>query len=283
LPSSREHERTLIEVGHPALSVRRQCELLGLSRSSLYYEPACETAENLRLMRRIDEQYTARPFYGSRRMTRWLIEQGEEVNRKRVRRLMRTMGLEAIYPKPRLSAAGEGHKVYPYLLRGVTIERADQVWSTDITYVPMTSGFMYLAAVIDWFSRYVIAWRLSNTLDGAFCLEMLEEALRSGKPEVFNTDQGVQFTADAFTGCLESAGVAVSMDGRGRALDNVFVERLWRSVKYEDIYIRGYEAVPELHRGLWRYFGFYNDERLHQSLGYRTPATVYREAKATRA
>jgi putative transposase len=283
LPSSREHERTLIEVGHPALSVRRQCELLGLSRSSLYYEPACETAENLRLMRRIDEQYTARPFYGSRRMTRWLIEQGEEVNRKRVQRLMRTMGLEAIYPKPRLSAAGKGYKVYPYLLRGVTIERADQVWSTDITYVPMTSGFMYLAAVIDWFSRYVIAWRLSNTLDGAFCLEMLEEALRSGKPEVFNTDQGVQFTADAFTGRLESAGVAVSMDGRGRALDNVFVERLWRSVKYEDIYIRGYEAVPELRRGLGRYFGFYNDERLHQSLGYRTPATVYREAKATRA
>jgi putative transposase len=283
LPSSREHERTLIEVGHPALSVRRQCELLGLSRSSLYYEPAGETAEDLRLMRRIDEQYTARPFYGSRRMTRWLIEQGEEVNRKRVQRLMRTMGLEAIYPKPRLSAAGKGHKVYPYLLRGVTIERADQVWSTDITYVPMPSGFMYLAAVIDWYSRYVIAWRLSNTLDGAFCLEMLEEALRSGTPEVFNTDQGVQFTADAFTGCLESAGVAVSMDGRGRALDNVFVERLWRSVKYEDIYIRGYEAVPELHRGLGRYFGFYNDERLHQSLGYRTPATVYREAKATRA
>jgi putative transposase len=265
------------------LSVRRQCELLGLSRSSLYYEPAGETAENLRLMRRIDEQYTARPFYGSRRMTRWLIEQGEEVNRKRVQRLMRTMGLEAIYPKPRLSAAGKGHKVYPYLLRGVTIERADQVWSTDITHLPMTSGFMYLAAVIDWFSRYVIAWRLSNTLDGAFCLEMLEEALRSGKPEVFNTDQGVQFTADAFTGCLESAGVAVSMDGRGRALDNVFVERLWRSVKYEDIYIRGYEAVPELRRGLGRYFGFYNDERLHQSLGYRTPATVYREANATRA
>lgn len=265
------------------MSVRRQCELLGLSRSSLYYEPAGETAGNLRLMRRIDEQYTARPFYGSRRMTRWLVEQGEEVNRKRVQRLMRVMGLEAIYPKPRLSAAGEGHKVYPYLLRGVTIERADQVWSTDITYVPMTSGFMYLAAVIDWFSRYVIAWRLSNTLDGAFCLEMLEEALGSGKPEVFNTDQGVQFTAEAFTGCLESAGVAVSMDGRGRALDNVFVERLWRSVKYEDIYIRGYEAVPELHRGLGRYFGFYNDERLHQSLGYRTPATVYREAKAMRA
>ena len=263
--------------------MRRQCELLGLSRSSLYYEPGGEAAEALRLMRRIDEPYTACPFYGSRRITAWLVQQGEEVNRKRVQRLMRVMGLEAIYPKPRLSAAGRGHKIYPYLLRGVKIERPDQVWSADITYVPMPSGFMYLAAVIDWYSRYVITWRLSNTLDGAFCLEMLEEALRSGCPEVFNTDQGVQFTAEAFTGRLLSAGVAVSMDGRGRALDNVFVERLWRSVKYEDIYIRGYEAVPDLHRGLGRYFDFYNDERLHQSLDYRTPATVYREIGATRA
>jgi len=273
----------LIEVGDPALSVRRQCELLGLSRSSFYYEPVGETAEDLRLMRLIDEQYTACPFYGSRRMTEWLAERGEEVNRKRVRRLMRIMGLEAIYPKPRLSAAGKGHKVYPYLLRGMKVERPDQVWSTDITYVPLPGGFMYLAAVIDWYSRYVIAWRLSNTLDGSFCLEMLEESLRSGKPEVFNTDQGVQFTAEAFTGTLERAGVAVSMDGRGRALDNVFVERLWRSVKYEDIYIRGYETVPELHRGLGRYFDFYNNERLHQSLEYRTPATVYGKVGATRA
>ncbi|HSQ54690.1 MAG TPA: IS3 family transposase [Gemmata sp.] len=278
-----EHKRTLIEPGHPALSVRRQCELLGLSRSSLYYEPAGETLEDLRLMRRIDEQYTACPFYGSRRMTAWLVEQGEEVNRKRVQRLMRVMGLEAIYPKPRLSAAGKGHRIYPYLLRDVKVVRPDQVWSTDITYVPMASGFMYLAAVIDWFSRYVIAWRLSNTLDGSFCLEMLEEALRGGRPEVFNTDQGVQFTATAFTGRLESAGVAVSMDGRGRALDNVFVERLWRSVKYEDIYLRSYEAVPELHRGLARYFAFYNDERLHQSLDYRTPEAVYRDVSAKKA
>jgi putative transposase len=247
-----------------------------LSRSSLYYEPGGEAAEDLRLMRRIDEQYTARPFYGSRRMTIWLNEQGEEVNRKRVQRLMRVMGLEAIYPKPRLSLAGKGHRIYPYLLRGVKVERRDQVWSTDITYVPMPSGFMYLAAVIDWFSRYVIAWRLSNTLDGSFCLEMLEEALRGRRPEILNTDQGVQFTAAAFTGRLESAGVAVSMDGRGRALDNVFVERLWRSVKYEDIYIQGYDTVPGLHHGLARYFAFYNDERPHQSLGYRTPAAVYR-------
>ena len=264
------------------MSVRRQCELLGLSRSSLYYEPAGETSEDLRLMRLIDERYTACPFYGSRRMTVWLTEQGEGVNRKRVQRLMRVMGLEAIYPKPRLSTAGKGHRIYPYLLRGVKVVRPDQVWSTDITYVPMASGFMYLAAVIDWFSRYVIAWRLSNTLDGGFCLEMLEDALRAGKPEVFNTDQGVQFTAAAFTGRLEAAGVSVSMDGRGRALDNVFVERLWRTVKYEDIYIRGYEAVPELHRGLGRYFAFYNDERSHQSLDYRTPAAVYRATTAKR-
>jgi putative transposase len=266
----------LIDVGHPALSVRRQCELLGLNRSGLYYEPAGETPEALRLMRLIDEQYTACPFYGSRRMTEWLTQRGEEVNRKRVRRLMRTMGLEAIYPKPRTTIAGKGHKVYPYLLRGVVIGRPDQVWSTDITYVPMATGFMYLAAVIDWFSRYVIAWRLSNTLDGSFCVEMLEEALEGGRPEVFNTDQGAQFTAEAFTSRLEGAGVAVSMDGRGRALDNVFVERLWRTVKYEDIYIKGYESVAELRRGLARYFAFYNGERLHQSLGYSTPAAVYR-------
>ena len=261
--------------------MRRQCELLGLSRSSLYYQTGGEAAENLRLMRLIDEQYTAHPYYGSRRMTMWLIERGEEVNRKRVQRLMRIMGLEAIYPKPRLSRPGDGHRIYPYLLRGVKVERPDQVWSADITYIPMAAGFMYLAAVIDWFSRYVVAWRLSNTLDGSFCLEMLEEALRGGRPEVFNTDQGVQFTTAVFTGCLEGAGVAVSMDGRGRALDNVFVERLWRSVKYEDIYIRGYDTVPELHRGLSRYFGFYNGERLHQSLEYRTPAAVYRGAGIT--
>jgi putative transposase len=265
------------------LSIRRQCELLGLSRSSFYYQPAGVSVEDLRLMRLIDQQYTARPFYGSRRMVVWLDQQGEDVNRKRVQRLMRIRGLEAIYPRPRLSLAGKGHRIYPYLLRGVKIERRDQVWSTDITYIPMASGFMYLAAVIDWYSRYVIAWRLSNTIDGSFCVELLEEALRSGKPDVFNTDQGAQFTAEAFAGCLERAGVSVSMDGRGRALDNVFVERLWRSVKYEDIYIQDYEAVPELHRGLGRYFGFYNDERPHQSLGYRTPAAVYREAKATKA
>ncbi len=283
MPPSAEDRRPLVEFEHPDLSIRRQCELLGLSRSTFYYEPAGATPEDLRLMRLIDEQYTACPFYGSRRMTQWLTRRGEGVNRKRVQRLMRTMGLEAIYPKPRLSAAGRDHKIYPYLLRGVKVERPDQVWSTDITYVPMPSGFMYLAAVIDWYSRYVITWRLSNTLDGGFCLEMLEEALGSGCPEIFNNDQGVQFTAEAFTGRLLSAGVSVSMDGRGRALDNVFVERLWRSVKYEDIYIRGYETVPELQRGLARYFVFYNQERLHQSLGYETPLEVYRGAGARKA
>jgi putative transposase len=261
------------------LSIRRQCELLGLSRSSLYYEPAQETEENLRLMRLLDQEYTAHPFLGSRRLTKWLNEQGEAVNRKRVRRLLRLMGLEAIYPRPKLSAAGQGHRIYPYLLRNVSIDRPDQVWSTDITYVPLTCGFMYLAAILDWFSRYVIAWRLSNTLDGSFCLEMLEEALSRGRPEVFNTDQGVQFTAAAWTARLESAGVAVSMDGKGRCLDNVFVERLWRTVKYEDIYLRGYETVPDLRQGLGRYFPYYNEERWHQSLGYRTPAAVYRQGR----
>nr|WP_238389285.1 IS3 family transposase [Urbifossiella limnaea] len=275
LPPSADARRALIDEDHPELSIRRQCELVGLNRSTRYYEPTPETPENLELMRLIDQEYTAHPFFGSRKITQWLIGRGHEVNRKRVRRLMRVMGLEAIYPKPKLSLAGRGHKVYPYLLRGVAVERVNQVWSADITYVPLPGGFMYLAATIDWFSRYVVAWRLSNTLDGAFCQEMLEEALGRGRPEVFNTDQGVQFTAGAWTGRLERAGVAVSMDGRGRCLDNVLVERLWRSVKYEDVYLKGYERVPELEGGLRAYFGFYNTERRHQSLDYRTPAEVY--------
>jgi putative transposase len=275
LPLGVEQLRTLIELEHPQLSVRRQCELLELQRSTLYYQPAAETPENLALMRLIDQQYTAQPVYGSRRLTVWLQSQGHVVNRKRVQRLMGVMGLEAIYPKPRLSVPGRGHRIFPYLLRGVPIERCDQVWSTDITYIPLPGGFMYLAAIIDWYSRYVLGWRLSNTLDGSFCLDLLDEALRRGRPEVFNTDQGAQFTAEAFTGRLRAAGVAVSMDGRGRCLDNVFVERLWRSVKYEDVYIRGYETVPELEQGLGRYFPFYNHERFHQALAYRTPAAVY--------
>jgi putative transposase len=244
----------------------------------LYYEPAVESEENLRLMGLIDKQYTGYPFYGSRRMTAWLNnDKAETVNRKRVQRLMRLMGLEAIYPKPKLSA-GRKHKIYPYLLRGVSIDRPDQVWSTDITYVGLPGGFVYLTAVIDWHSRYVLSWELSNTLDGSFCLEALEVALSKGRPEVFNTDQGTQFTAEAFTSRLEQAGVKVSMDGKGRCLDNVFVERLWRSVKYEDTYLKGYESVPQLRSGLSVYFGFYNQQRRHQSLDYRTPQEVYRAA-----
>jgi putative transposase len=256
--------------------VRRQCELLGLARASLYYQAAEETAPNLRLMRLLDEEHTRHPFYGSRRLTAWLGEQGEEVNRKRVQRLMRLMGLEAIYPKPRLSVPDLSHRVYPYLLRGVGIDRVNQVWSADITYVPMPKGFMYLAATIDWYSRYVVSWRLSNTLDGLFCQEMLDEALGRGRPEIFNTDQGVQFTALAFTERLKQAGVLISMDGRGRCLDNVFVERLWRTVKYENIYLQAYATVAELEQGLRSYLRFYNEERLHQSLDYQPPQVVHR-------
>lgn len=253
----------------------QQCELLGLSRSSFYYEPATETAENLALMALIDREYTAHPFLGSRRLTTWLRGEGHRVNRKRVQRLMRLMSLEAVYPKPRLSVGGAGHKVYPYLLRHVTIARVDQVWSTDITYIPLPKGFMYLTAVIDWYSRYVLSWRLSNTLDVTFCLEALEEALRQGCPEVFNSDQGVQFTSASYTSRLEAAGARVSMDGKGRCLDNVFVERLWRTVKYEEVYLWHHDTVPALHAGLTKYFGYYNQERRHQSLEYRTPAEVY--------
>jgi putative transposase len=267
----------LIDLEHPRLSVRRQCELLGLSRASLYYEPATETTENLRLMRKIDEQYLKTPFYGSRRLTVWLVKQGEEVNRKRVRRLMALMGLEAIHPGPRTTLRNPDHKVYPYLLRDVAIERRDQVWSSDITYLPMPCGFMYLTVVMDWYSRYVLSWRLSNSLEGRFCQETLEEALSGGKPEIFNTDQGVQYTSRSFTGLVESAGALVSMDGRGRALDNVFVERLWRSLKYEEVYLKAHANVSELACGVSSWLRFYNHERPHQSLGYRTPAEVYRE------
>jgi putative transposase len=266
----------LVEPKHALLSVRRQCALLGLNRSTWYYEPAAETAANLALMRRIDEQYLRTPFYGSRRMTAWLQREGEEVNRKRVRRLMRRMGLEAIYPKPRTTLGGTGHKIYPYLLRNVTVARPDQVWSADITYVPLRCGFLYLTAILDWYSRYVLAWRLSNSLDGDFCVEALDEALRRARPEIFNSDQGVQFTSREFTGRLESAAVSISMDGQGRALDNVFVERLWRSVKYEEVYLHDYTSGAECHAGLKAYLEFYCEERLHQALGYRTPAEVYR-------
>jgi putative transposase len=265
----------MIEEGPEQLSVRRQCALLGLNRASLYYRAATESAENLVLMRRMDEQYLRTPFYGSRRMTAWRQSQGHPVNRKRVQRLMRLMGLEALYPRPRSGTEAAQHKIYPYLLREIEIRRPPQVWSTDITYIPMAQGFMYLVAILDWYSRYVLAWRLSNTQDVAFCLEALEAALALATPQIFNSDQGVQFTSQAFTARLEHAHVAISMDGRGRALDNVFIERLWRALKYEDIYLNDYATVPELEAGLERYFYFYNHERLHQGLGYRTPASVH--------
>ena len=266
-----------MEWDHEGLSIRRQCDLLGLNRSTLYYPGLGESEENLRLMRLIDEQYLSCPFYGSRRMTIWLRLLGEEVNRKRVQRLMRTMGLEAIYPKPRLSAGGKEHKIYPYLLRNVRVTRPNQVWATDITYIGLSQGFMYLVAILDWYSRYVLSWRLSNSLEETFCIEALEEALAWQCPEIFNSDQGVQFTSRAFTSRLEERGVAISMDGRGRVFDNIFIERLWRTVKYEDIYLRDYASVPELRRGLTRYFEFYGHERPHQSLDNRTPWEVYRE------
>jgi putative transposase len=268
--------RAMIEPDLARIAISRQCELIGLPRSTLYYEPAPETAENLLYMRLIDRQYTKTPFYGSRRMAIWLSGQGHDVNRKRVQRLMRMMGLEAIYPRPKTSVAAKAHRIYPYLLRGVEIVRPNQVWSTDITYIPMESGFMFLVAVLDWYSRYVLSWRISNTLDANFCLEALDAALRRGTPEVFNTDQGAQFTCSEFTGRLEEAGVKISMDGRGRALDNVFVERLWRTVKYEDIYLKNYRTGGALIDGMGSYFSFYNTERPHQALNYLTPASVYK-------
>jgi putative transposase len=275
LPRSLEAKRQLIEPEHEQLSIRRQCELLELNRSTLYYAPVPETAFNLQLMRLIDEQYLKTPFYGYPRMTAWLRRQGYDVNRKRVQRLMGQMGIQALYPKPKTTQPGPGHTIYPYLLRNLAITDVDQVWSSDITYVPMPQGFMYLVAVMDWYSRYVLAWQLSNTLDGTFCLDTLQQALHRGKPKIFNTDQGAQFTAAAFTDCLTAAQIQISMDGRGRALDNIFIERLWRNVKYEDIYLKDYDTVPRLESGLADYFHLYNRERPHQSLKYRTPAELY--------
>lgn len=255
--------------------MRRQCELLELNRSGLYYRPSGESEQNLMLMRLIDEEYTRRPFYGSRRMTVWLRGQGHEVNRKRVARLMEVMGIEALCPKPKLSQPGEGHKIYPYLLRDVVVTRVNQVWSTDITYIRMSHGFVYLVAVMDWFSRFVLSWALSVTMEMDFCMEALERALRRGRPEIFNSDQGSQFTSEKFTGKLESRGIAVSMDGRGRCRDNIFIERLWRSLKYEEVYLRDYRLVPEARAGIGAWIRFYNRERPHQSLGYKTPAGLY--------
>ncbi len=262
--------RQWIEPAHPWLTIPQQCDLLGLPRSTYYYHPRPESAENLRLLRQLDELYMERPYFGSRRMAVKLA-----VNRKRIQRLMRILGIEAHYPKPHLSRSHPDHKIYPYLLRGVAIERPHQVWSTDITYIPMQGGFLYLVAVMDWFSRYVLSWELSNTMETAFCLTALDAALRFGQPEIWNSDQGSQFTSADFLAPLQKRGIAISMDGRGRALDNVFIERLWRSLKYELIYPGDFPSGLELFPALEGYFHFYNHERPHQSLGYQTPAELF--------
>jgi putative transposase len=271
-----------IEPGDKELTVAEQCELVGLPRSTYYHAGVGESEENLALMRVIDEQYLQTPFFGSRGMTESLKRQGYAVNRKRVQRLMRRMGLEAIYPQRRTSVPCQEHRIYPYLLRDLAIERPDQVWSADITYVPLARGFMYLVAVLDWYSRYVLSWELSNTLDSRFCVSALQAALAQRQPEIFNTDQGAQFTSQSFTGVLSGAGIAISMDGRGRALDNVFIERLWRTVKYENIYMQGYQTPVDLERGLAAYFEFYRYERLHMALDYQTPWEVYSAGRRRR-
>lgn len=267
----------LIDVNNDDLSLRRQCELLGVARSSYYHQSQSdeETEENLAYLRLIDEQYLRTPFFGSRQMTAWLHRQGYDVNRKRVQRLMRFMGIQGSVPGPQTSRSHPQHPVYPYLLRGMRLSHANLVWSTDITYVPMPRGFMYLVAVIDWYSRYVLAWELSNTLDHLFCVSALEHALTSAEPIIFNTDQGSQFTTPDFTRSLRERQILISMDGRGRALDNVFIERLWRSVKYEDIYLHDYQTPLELDAGLDAYFRFYNQERPHSALDGATPAEIH--------
>ena len=258
------------------VSLSRQCRLLEISRSSLYYRPKGESAETLALMRRIDELFLLYPFYGSRQMVRHLRREGVRVGRHRVRRLMRLMGIEAIYRAPRTTKPHPKHKVYPYLLRGLSIERPDQVWCSDITYIPVHGGFLYLVAVMDWASRRVLSWRLSNSLDASFCVEALAEALdRYGKPDIFNTDQGSQFTSGDFTGLLEDAKVKISMDGRGRFLDNIFIERLWRSLKYEAVYLHELVDGIEARRLIDGWFTFYSEERPHTALGGRTPAEVH--------
>ena len=267
--------RPWIESSDKKLSITEQCRLAGVSRSGLYYTPVGESAENLELMRLLDEQYTRTPFYGVRRMTHWLENQGHRVNAKRVRRLMRQMGLEAIYPKPRLSPPAPGHRIYPYQLRGLRIDRPDMVWATDITYIRLRQGFIYLVAIMDWYSRYVLAWEVSVSMDSAFCVSALDWALRHAQPEIFNSDQGSQFTSDAFTSRLEGEGIRISMDGRGRFLDNIFVERLWRTVKYEEVYLKDYMSVPEAVSNLTVYFRFYNQERGHQVFDYQTPEAMY--------
>jgi putative transposase len=270
--------RAKLDRDHPLLSVRRQCAMLGIARSGVYRAPPPANDDDLMLLRRIDELFTRWPFLGSRRMTAMLRAEGHTINRKRVRRLMRRMGIAALGPKPRTTKPEPGHTIYPYLLRDMTIERANQVWSADITYIPIGRGFLYLVAVMDWSSRAVLSWRLSNSMDVAFCVSALEEALaRFGRPKIFNTDQGSQFTSAAFTGVLALAGIRISMDGRGRWIDNVFIERLWRSLKYEDVYLKGYVDGRDARAGIAEWIAFYNHSRPHQALANRTPMAVWRE------
>jgi len=273
---TRPERLALVDHEDPVLPVVAQCRLLKVARSTLYYRPAPVSADDLAVMRRIDELHLAWPFYGSRRMAAVLRREGWEVNRKRAKRLMRVMGIEAIYQKPNISKGHPDHKVYPYLLRGLIIDRPNQVWCADITYIPMAKGFVYLVAVMDWFSRRVLSWRVSIAMETDFCVEALREATELyGQPEIFNTDQGVQFTSAAFVDELASRGVRISMDGKGRYLDNIFIERLWRSLKYEEVYIKAYDAVAEARLSLGGWLAFYNDVRPHQSLGYRTPREIF--------
>jgi putative transposase len=271
----------MIETDHLQLSICKQCELLGINRGSLYYAPVAEREENLEMMRLMDEQYYNTPFYGIRRLTAWLQQQGYQVNHKRVRRLMKLMGWRTIYREPNTSEGDKEHKVYPYLLRGLIIRRRNQVWEINITYVPMRKGFMYLCAIIDVHTRYVVNWGISNTMTAEWCKQIEQEAIEChGKPDIINSDQGSQFTSEVFTSLLKSKEIRISMDGKGRALDNIFIERLWRSVKYENIYLNVYEDGLSLYRGLKEYFDFYNKERLHQSLGYQSPEVLYSKVAA---
>ena len=275
LPSSSSVLRTRVDWEQTYISMSRQCELLGLPRSTYYYEPENVSEENLHLICVVDGQYMRRPFFGSRKMALWLGQQGYSANRKRAQRLMRLMGIEAVYRKPRTTVRSLDNKVYPYLLHNVDVTHPDHVWCTDITYIPLRCGFMYLVAVMDWYSRYILSWRVLNSLDTSFCVDALEEALNRSRPEIFSSEQGVQFTSKAFTSILESHKVSISMDGKGRESDNIFNERLWRTIKYEDIYLKGCEDVDELYEGLTSYLTLYASERPHQALGYRTPYEVY--------
>jgi putative transposase len=272
---TKEEKLKMLDKEDSQYGIRAQCRILGINRSGLYYEPVPISQETLEIMGLLDEEHTRHPFYGVKKMTKFLKDKGYKIGKDKVRTLLRSMGLEAIYPKPNTSIPNKQHKIYPYLLKDVEITQPNQVWSADITYIRLNEGFVYLVAIIDWYSRYVVSWQLSNSLDAGFCVEALKEALKKGKPEIFNTDQGCQFTSTAFTDVLEKEKISISMDAKGKVFDNIFTERLWRTVKYEDIYIKGYHSIPETQLGLAEYFDFYNNERYHQALDYKTPGEMF--------